>query len=282
MAKNLELISGYYKYEDGSKFLTVLATANILLSATFSPIPSSIFMSLGFSMIGTSVGKIIDLKDDLALINEMKKIYDEIVKHYTKLSKVFDFDDPMQMFALYVYMLKKGYLSLYQDYQFGEASEEINALLGAEVIMGTGVCRNVSALLNDIFKESGISSKRCNVFFAGENEKKSFFPNHTIVTVEKDGLSYLLDPTNSLIFQSSELRYVYVCKGEYVYLNPLERLKIAHNMKLASIEDSKEAMKKTLETCSKNEDILESFYKENEDLYEEMAHKKQKIQKYFR
>ncbi len=282
MTKNLELISDYYKYEFYPRIFTSIGAVSVLLGATHFSVHSNTLVSFGFGIIGSCIANFINLKDDLSTIDEIQKIYDEIIKHYIRLNKVFDFNNPVEILALYVYAVEKGYLSLYQDYQFGEASEEINALLGAEVIMGTGVCRNVSTLLNDIFKESGISSKRCNVFSAGENEKKSFFPNHTIVTVEKDGMSYLLDPTNSLIFQPSELRHVYVSNGEYVYLNLFERFKIAHNMEFASIEDSKEAMKKTLETCSKNEDILESFYKENEDLYEEMAHKKQKIQKYFR
>lgn len=281
MAKNLELISDYYKYQAGSKFLTSVAAGSILMGTTLSPVPSSAFVALGCSVIGVSIGTIINLKDDLALINEMKKIYDEIIRHYNELNEEFDFDDPVQMFALYVYMLKKGYLSLHQEYQYGEPKKEIHGLLGAEVIMGKGVCRHTSAMLSDIFNDNEIISRICHGFLSDDGEMLCS-ANHTVVTAEKDGMTYLLDPTNSLTFQATDTKAVYVCKDGFIYLNPFERLKISHCLDFTSIEENKEVMKKTLKICSRNKDVLESFYRENKNLYEEMANKKQEIQRYFR
>ena len=281
MAKNLELISDYYKYKTSAKFLTSVGVVNILLGIILSPLPPTVFLSAGFSLVGFNIGAFINIKDDLSRINEIQKIYDEIIKHYSKLNKVFDFNNPVEIFALYVYALKKGYLSLHHDFQYDEVEKEIYGLLGSEIMLGAGVCRNITAMLNDIFNESGVVSKQCNVFLADEDEKKSHISNHVIVTTEKDGLTYLLDPTNYITFKPSDSKSIYVSGDDYIYINPYERLKLGRNLEFTSEKDDEKLMKKTTKICSKNRDILKSFYKENKDLYEEISQKKLSLQKYF-
>ncbi len=107
MAKNLELISDYYRYGIEPKILTPIVTLEFLLGATLPPIPSAILLSLGFSMIGSYIGTFIKIKDELSTINEIQKIYDEIIRHYSKLNEVFDFNNPVEIFVLYVYAVDK-------------------------------------------------------------------------------------------------------------------------------------------------------------------------------
>ena len=285
MAKNLELISDYYRYRIEPKILTPIVTFEFLLGATLPPIPSAILVSLGFSMIGSYIGTFIKIKDELSTINEIQKIYDEIIRHYSKLNEVFDFNNPVEIFALYVYAVEKGYLSFHHNFEYGqtddETEKEILGLSGVEIILGHGVCRHFSGMLNDIFKERGVDSKKCYVFSDDEGKKKLYISNHVIVTTEKDGLTYLLDPTNYITFKPSDSKSIYVSGDDYIYINPYERLKLGKNLEFSSREDDETQMNKSKKICSENRDMLKSFYKENKDLYEEIAQKKLSLQKYF-
>ena len=285
MAKNLELISDYYRYRIEPKILTPIVTLEFLLGATLPPIPSAILLSLGFSMIGSYIGTFIKIKDELSTIDEIQKIYDEIIKHYIRLNKVFDFNNPVEIFALYVYAVEKGYLSLHHNFEYRQTDDdlkkEIFGLSSLEIILGHGVCRHFSAMLNDIFKESGVDSKRCYVFLADEGKKNLYTPNHAIVVAKKDGLMHILDPTNSIIFKPGDSNSIYVSGKHYVYITPYERLKLGKNLEFTSEKDDETQMNRSKKICSENRDMLKSFYKENKDLYEEIAQKKLSLQKYF-
>lgn len=285
MAKNLELISDYYRYRIEPKILTPIVTLEFLLGATLSPIPSAILLSSGFSIIGSYIGTFIKIKDDLSTINEIQKIYDEIIRHYSKLNEVFDFNNPVEIYALYVYAVEKGYLSFHHNFEYGQTDEdvekEISGLSGVEIILGHGVCRHFSGMLNDIFKESGVESKKCYVFSYDESKKNLYIPNHVIVVAKDDGVMYILDPTNSLIFKPGDSKSIYVSGKHYVYITPYERLKLGKNLEFTSEKDDETQMNRSRKICSENRDILKSFYKDNKDLYEEIFQKKLSLQKYF-
>lgn len=172
----------------------------------------------------------------------MRKIYDEILKHYSELNKVFDFNDPVEMFALYIYVLEKGYLSLHHSFKYCEVHKEIHGFLGIETILGKGVCRHMSATLVDIFKNNGVISKECGVVL-GDEKELCYSTNHSIVEVEKDGIIYLLDPTNALTFKPSTSRSIYVSGEDYIYLNSLERLKIRKDLDFTLKKDDKKNKK---------------------------------------
>lgn len=285
MAKNLELISDYYKYEFYPRIFTSIGAVSVLLGATHFSVHSNTLVPFGFGIIGSCIANFINLKDDLSTINEIQKIYDEIIRHYSKLNEVFDFNNPVEIFALYVYAVEKGYLSFHHNFEYGqtddEAEKEILGLSGVEIILGHGVCRHFSGMLNDIFKESGVDSKKCYVFSDDEGKKNLYIPNHVIVTTEKDGLTYLLDPTNYITFKPSDSKSIYVSGDDYIYINPYERLKLGKNLEFSSREYDETLMNKSRKICSENRDILKSFYKDNKDLYEEIAQKKLSLQKYF-
>ena len=179
MAKNLELISDYYKYEFYPRIFTSIGAVSVLLGATHFSVHSNTLVSFGFGIIGSCIANFINLKDDLSTINEIQKIYDEIIRHYSKLNEVFDFNNPVEIFALYVYAVEKGYLSFHHNFEYGqtddETEKEILGLSGVEIILGHGVCRHFSGMLNDIFKESGVDSKKCYVFSDDEGKKNYIF-----------------------------------------------------------------------------------------------------------
>lgn len=285
MAKNLELISDYYKYEFYPRIFTSIGAVSVLLGATHFSVHSNTLVSFGFGIIGSCIANFINLKDDLSTINEIQKIYDEIIRHYSKLNEVFDFNNPVEIYALYVYAVEKGYLSFHHNFEYGQTDEdvekEISGLSGVEIILGHGVCRHFSGMLNDIFKESGVESKKCYVFSYDESKKNLYIPNHVIVVAKDDGVMYILDPTNSLIFKPGDSKSIYVSEDAYAYMSPFERLKLGKNLEFSSREDDENQMNKSIKICSENRDILKSFYKENKDLYEEIVQKKLSLQKYF-
>lgn len=86
---------------------------------------------------------------------------------------------------------------------------------------------------------------------------------------------------NLYYFKPSDSKSIYVSGDDYIYINPFERLKLGKNLEFTSEKDDKKIMKKSVKICSKNRDILKSFYKENKDLYEEIAQKKLSLQKEF-
>lgn len=285
MAKNLELISDYYKYEFYPRIFTSIGAVSVLLGATHFSVHSNTLVSFGFGIIGSCIANFINLKDDLSTIDEIQKIYDEIIKHYIRLNKIFDFNNPVEILALYVYAVEKGYLSLHHNFEYRQTDDdlkkEIFGLSSLEIILGHGVCRHFSGMLNDIFKESGVESKKCYVFSYDESKKNLYIPNHVIVVAKDDGVMYILDPTNSLIFKPGDSKSIYVSEDIYAYISPFERLKLGKNLEFSSREDDENQMNKSIKICSENRDILKSFYKENKDLYEEIVQKKLSLQKYF-
>ena len=123
--------------------------------------------------------------------------------------------------------------------------KEIFGLSSLEIILGHGVCRHFSGMLNDIFKESGVDSKGVMFFLADEGKKIYILPNHAIVVAKKDGLMHILDPTNSIIFKPGDSNSIYVSGKHYVYINPYERLKLGKNLEFASEKDDETLMNRS-------------------------------------
>lgn len=98
-------------------------------------------------------------------INQIKKLYYEFIKNYNKLNKVFDLNDPIQVYTMFNCLLYKGYLSKDKEFEFlGKQARDIDSLYGTNVIAGKAVCRHISAMLTDILKDYGIESSQLGVY----------------------------------------------------------------------------------------------------------------------
>jgi len=94
---------------------------------------------------------------------EIKKLYQEFIQNYNKLNKVFDLKNPIEIAAMYNYLLNGGYLSLNHSFIFGKSNvRNIISLAGINVLAGEGVCRHITGLLNDILNDYGIKAKMLN------------------------------------------------------------------------------------------------------------------------
>lgn len=96
---------------------------------------------------------------------EIKKIYDEIIINYSKINKIFNLKDPVEIYALFTCALKNGYLSKNKEFR-NETSDikNITTIYGAIPITGRGVCRHIAPLLCDVFKKSDIDSNVMTVY----------------------------------------------------------------------------------------------------------------------
>lgn len=95
-------------------------------------------------------------KEDIKTIEELYKL---IIKNCVILAKCFNFTQPAEIYSMYRYLLLEGYLSAKRNITFSQ-EEDINIQnLGAKVITGKCVCRHISAMLKDIYKEKGLESE---------------------------------------------------------------------------------------------------------------------------
>lgn len=98
-------------------------------------------------------------------IIEIRKLYNNLIKDYNKLNKIFGFQNPVEIYTLYNKMLYAGYLSKDKSFRFSyDNIKDIITVLGANVINGEAVCRHIAPMLKDIYLDYGITSYEISVF----------------------------------------------------------------------------------------------------------------------
>lgn len=92
-------------------------------------------------------------------IKKIRELYDEFIKNYNKLNKVFDFNDPVSIHVMFSYLLYKGYLSSGKSFEFSEKGTiDLVFIEGANVISGHGVCRHIASMLTDILNDNNMNT----------------------------------------------------------------------------------------------------------------------------
>lgn len=101
-------------------------------------------------------------------VNEIRILYWEFVKNYNKLNKTFDFNDPVSIYAMFNYLVYKGFLSKNKKFIFSDNNiKDIPTDIGAHVISGNGVCRHISSMMTDILNDYGIVSANVSCYIRG-------------------------------------------------------------------------------------------------------------------
>lgn len=162
----------------------------------------------------------------------LKEYYNKIIDNFISFANSLDIKDPIEIFSLYVYMYRGGYLSYNRQFTYDIDMKDLSLLNGLDVIRGTGVCRSISSMLTDIYQRMGFNSSNLSVNTSGEtirglshlcplkldkSEKGGKFakivstftkviklPNHLITIVDDTNYSYPLDPTNDGILYPSK------------------------------------------------------------------------------
>ncbi len=330
----------YRKIDDineGIVVSTQLSALLNLLTINDSSI-TKIMLGIGFPLAAICIFN--DCNNSVSKTKEIvyiRNLYNEFIKEYNKLNKMFNLNNPNSLFAMFTFLLHNGYLS--KDKIFIHDSSNsfdiITNLLGVNVMTGKAVCRHTSFLFKDIINNFGenssaisvFSSPNLNVFnntwtnerdeekykkFLQETEgktsiyealKKLFqnnyylidqfddveYANHMITGVFKDEKAYFFDPTNDVIakrmggFLIDNIGNVMlICKGKTkVYNNKKEKEALKTNIVLpnTTFEEDYVLINDMKKVLRENIDILETFYRQHHELYEEIDNTLSKITK---
>lgn len=242
----------------------------------------------------------------------------EVLKNAKKLFVLLEKTDLIESFALYCTLYRGGYLSLNHKFEFSVSSSmDFGKLYSIDVLLGNAVCRSISDLYVKICNELGMKAKNVlvhvdNKTFKGiekfpaipikvdekENntlgEILSILPlnNHVISLVENND-AYYLDATNVTLFNKKVGNRLYIdgSKGNAYVCNIQEVLSILmRKMDVAlfppetdiSYQECLELYKKAFNDIQDNTDYLESFYLENQELYQEIANIARKQHSYLK
>lgn len=267
----------------------------------------------------------------------IEKLYNEIIKDFNRLNKLFNFIDPNEIFSLYAYALHNGYLSKGKKYTHDStiSFDKITKLYGVNIMTGKAVCRHNSAMLRDIYNDlcyqslslSVFTDQNINLFYDmasgtcnndlykknlndlvnGKSIEEVFFElikeksyllevldelrisNHALTEVIYDGKGYFFDSTNESILKMSN-GYLFDENGSVLSLS-IKRTK-RHNSKTetkniieklflpeTTYKEDLVKIEKAKKVYDDNKDLLEKFYLENHEKYEEIDNILSKINK---
>lgn len=358
--KGLNCISklrGLYNYNDVAKVQIsspIAYIASIVGNSLLSdPVISAGITSFQLFLILLQLSAIFGNDSDFKDIKKIRKIYDEVLKNYTKLNKDFELENPVELYTLYTYMLQQGYLS--KGHQFKEQYKntyDIHSIHAANVLNGKGCCRHIAIMFKDILKLYGMDSNillitsngvkaeisilnakmNCLIEEKDEAERDGNLEqlsklnseiirikerlrnklidleeetkkvkeltelgrsNHVITMSNFNNNCYLLDPSqfrtyrtkdgNSLfdkiednIFINYNMEYLYKLFDEDTKIDLIKKEIILPGI---SKEKELEYIDNTFDLCDKNPDMLERFYKENHEAYEEISDKLLRLKK---
>ena len=98
-------------------------------------------------------------------IKELLVVYKTFLENYNELNKFFEFKSPVEISTMFNYLLYSGYLSKDKKFVFSQDDViDFRNFGGLNIFDGKGVCRHISLLLNDIFKEYGMKSEKISVY----------------------------------------------------------------------------------------------------------------------
>lgn len=237
---------------------------------------------------------------------EMKEIYSEIIKNTTKLYKDVDMNNPVSIFATYIYMYRSGLFSYNKEFRYNFDMKDFANLNGIDVIRGKGVCRSISSMLTDIYKEMDFNSNNLCVHMTNGGGIKlnpielvadeinydnlilkiisngKLFANHQINMVQHDNYNYILDPTNDFFLINNNNKLM-LNDNNYMtidnFFNCFQKVfngltnqysfltdKKKLSMNTISREEYKVLYLKAIDFCLKNKLLLEDFFLNNVNL----------------
>ena len=103
-------------------------------------------------------------------IKEITNLYNEFIINYNKLNKTFELSNPIEIYTMFNYLLRNGYLSVNKEFEFSKENvKDIRDIMGVNVINGQGVCRHIAPMFTDILNNFGIESCQLGVYSRGVN-----------------------------------------------------------------------------------------------------------------
>lgn len=171
LEKNMDY-NTFNKVKSGLYIVAInLKTASIFLLPANTPINSTFSIVGNLLLLGSFILAIEDGKET-ADICKIKELYQEFIKNYSKINKIFNLQNPIEIYKLYSYLLYGGYLSVnHKFFDDDRNARDILGILGADVLNGYGVCHNNAAVLTDILKQEGIIANEIGVYYKSNSIK---------------------------------------------------------------------------------------------------------------
>lgn len=224
-------------------------------------------------------------------IVEIEALYQEFIDNYNKLNKVFELENPVEIFAMFNFLYSKGYLSLNKVFEASQIGvKDIDPIMGTNIFMGKGVCRHLSSMFVDILNGYNIQASRLSCYvYAGDGLIKhveKIIGNHMICLAQKDNINYFLDTMNKCTFKMRDN----ILYDDEFKVDIKRKKELCKNMNYDSFKDiyTKDSISRaeeknkifiTIKKCKDNLDILDNFYNENKDIYEDVSHKLKRIKR---
>ena len=159
--------------------------------------------------------------------DRIESFYNHVVYNTAELIESFDLqDDPVKVFAFYVYLYRCGYLSVDKNFIYSTNMKDLPLLNGVDVVRGRGVCRSISSMFTDVCNAVGLTASNVSVrvkpgVLKGSNglslveldseirsktlakivgKITSVIPigNHLVTAIYHDTQGAIYDPTNDL------------------------------------------------------------------------------------
>ncbi len=177
--------------EQYSKFINSSYNGSLITSALncFNPDSNLQILISGLALavvVNTSVAWFTNKEQCTKDYIKIEKLYAYFIENYKDLNKIFGFNNPVEIYALYSLLLRDGYLSVDHIYQHNKNNiKDIYGLEGINIINGKGVCRHTSNMLRDILISNNIYTKTLVVnnndynlnFTVSESENKEKLNN---------------------------------------------------------------------------------------------------------
>ena len=262
------------------------------------------------------IGKeIYDLKKDLDDVYLNSVEFNSLVETYHDLlNKIYDMfcmlgvNTPVDIFVLYSYLVRNGYLSVNHNFICSNNVKDSIPLLSVNVIEGAGVCRHISCLLTDIYKNFGyicanisMDLERYPSSFSREgyscDGSLSSIPtcgpyNHLVSLVKDKNGTLLFDALNDYIFFVWNDKNISPVLGEDILVkcgyekffnSQIDRdfSYFLQNTNLDTIVVLRDYYNYMWDSVKKNRDYFENFYLSNCDLYQDVTDKKRILSREF-
>ena len=196
-----------------------------------------------YSVLGYDLSFLVGSKLE-QLTKEYEKVYylyNGVICNTAELIEAFGIqDNPIKVFALFIYLYRSGYLSNNKHFMYSTNMKDFPLLNGVDVVRGTGVCRSISSMFTDVAREVGLTASNVCVRVTdkalGKKEGMSIVPlevedkgrkfakivgrmtsvlpigNHLVTAISSDKYSGIYDPTNDVFMNMRSF-------GKYEFIN---------------------------------------------------------------
>lgn len=236
-------------------------------------------------------------------VKEFKQLYDKVLENFNNLKEDFGFNNNIELCTFINYCVYNDYLSYRKNYTFtNKYTTDINSISGANIMAGRGVCRHIASFYKDILTLNGVENCIMGVIVPDEISLKNVIKgtidfdslefkkligtlvgNHAANMLLDGDLVYCLDPTQLRMYAPTDKKKIFVdTEGEEIKLvksafkklssDGLENYKKIIEFDSAQLTLFDEQKENVINICSDNKDMLEKFYKDNKELYDEIRH----------